>query len=470
MQKKITETTAINGLAHGYQSNLMKVTSGSYLGRLVALVQTSASEIKLSWSDAPTSSWSAPQTIVSDAANETFDCRMDSQNNILLVYSNGTTNYLTFRKLSFESGQWSVGEPVVVFNVSPGFDPSLCIDSEGTLWMSWSRFISPVRRINVKSSVDGGATWGAGPEDSGDEIKGTILFGWSRVVIDHNFVHVIYNDQVTATSIRSRPLAGGDWSAACNIATGSGFDRHFDAAVSADGRLGVVFNNGELLYREFDGSVWQAPVTIDTCAGSSTQLAFEQNVPVITYLSLFTGSQMIARCSNRRTGSFSSPAVLDSRARPFDSVALYEAASDSYEGKSVAAEDAITADIYHSESGRLLKEAGDSVYLGMDDRFRLCRFLLSTPGSGGAVQFSYWEGSAWQTFTPAGGTSDFSSGTVDLLFWTDYHSIPANWQKTTVNASSRFWVKIEVTSAFSAGPVGSQVTAVSQLSWLILRR
>jgi len=470
MQKKITETTAATGLGHGYQSSLMRVVSGPYLGRLVAVMQTAPGEIKLSWSDAPSSSWSAPQAVVTDAANETFDCRMDELNNILLVYTDGSTGHLTFRKLSYDSGQWTTGSPVVIFNGNPGFDPSLALDSEGTLWVSWSRFLSPVRRFNVKSSVDGGATWGSGPEDSGDEVKGTVLLGWSLLVTDQNNVSVIYVDQDNAISFRSRPLTGGGWSEAYNVTTGSGFDRNFDAALSADGRLGVVFNNGGLLYREYDGSVWQAPVTIDTDPGYSPQLAFEQNIPVITYLSLFTGSQMLARCSNRRTGSFSTPVILDDRARSFDSVVLYEVSSDNFQNLTTAAENSVTADLYHADSGRLLSDVGDAVYLGMDNRFRLCRFLLSTPGAGGTVELSYWDGSAWQTFTPVGGTSDFSTATVDLLFWTDFYSIPANWQKGTIDGKSRFWLKIEVTSAFSTGPVGSQVTAVSELSWLKLRR
>ena len=100
MQKKITETTAAYGSAHGYQTSLMRGTYGPNPGRLVAVVHAAPGKIKLCWSGAPASSWSAPQTIVSGAANETFDCRMDDQNNILLVYTDGSTNYLTFLKLN----------------------------------------------------------------------------------------------------------------------------------------------------------------------------------------------------------------------------------------------------------------------------------------------------------------------------------------------------------------------------------
>lgn len=469
MQKKIAESSAAYPLGHGYQTNLMRVSSGPYLGRLVALMNVDG-VLKLSWSDSPATTWSAPQTVVADIGNESFDCRMDEQDNILLIYCDSPTEYLTFMKLTYSSGQWTAGTPVPVFNVSPGFDPSLAVDPEGTYWVSFSRFISPARRITVKSSVDGGATWGTGPDDSGDEIKGTILFGWSQTVVDSHSVHVIFHDQDNAMSIRSRALSGGDWSEPFNIAIGSGFGRHFHAAVASNGRLGVVFNNGGLCYREFNGSDWQSPVTIDEDPAYSPQLGFEENTPVVSYLSLFAESQFIARCSNRRTGSFSTPVVLDKRSKPFDSVILYEAVSDTYEIATAVAESKTTSDLFHSVSGRLLKNGSDALYLGMEDRFRLCRFLLSAPGAGGALEFSYWDGATWQTFTPANGTLDLSSATSDVLFWADYYSVPVDWQKVAVDGDSRFWVRIEVTSAFATGPIGSQATSVPPLSWLILRR
>jgi hypothetical protein len=290
------------------------------------------------------------------------------------------------------------------------------------------------------------------------------------VTIDNNSIHVIYNDQDTRLSIRSRPLTGGSWSSEYNIATGSGFDRHFDAGVGADGRLGVVFNNGDLYYREYDGNNWWAQVVLDSQVSVSPQLLFSYNIPVVVFGRLFQGGQTVAKYTDRKTGTFSTPTTLDRRAKPFDAVILYDASSDSYEDLATQAESSTAADIYHSVSSALLKDTGDIIYLGMDAAFRSARLWLSTTGVGGTVIYSYWDGANWNAFTPANGNSDLSAGTVDLLFWTDYVSIPLDWQKRLINNQSRFWLKIEVSSGYATGPIGSQLTAVPETTRMIFRR
>jgi len=115
-------------------------------------------------------------------------------------------------------------------------------------------------------------------------------------------------------------------------------------------------------------------------------------------------------------------------------------------------------------------DSGDTLYLGMNSRFRFARMLLSTTGTGGTIIVSYWDGANWQAFTPANGSSDLTSSTVDLLFWTDYSATPDDWQKRAINSQMRYWVKIEVVSGYTTGPVGSQVSAASETNRLIFRR
>ena len=470
MQKKIADTTVLTGLGNPCQTKLLEVPSGAYAGRRVALLQTSANEIKLTHSDSPASAWTTPQTVASDGADTSFDCKMDSGGDIYVVYSEQSTVYLVARKLTFDTGSWSVGSKVTVYSGSQCYDPSLAIAPDGTLWVSWSRFQSPTRRIHVKSSTDGGTTWGSGPSDSGTQLSNSSTFAWSRVIIDNNSVHVIYNDQDTKMSIRSRALSGGDWSSEYNIATGSSFDQHFDAAVGADGRVGLAYNNDELCYREYDGSNWGAVATLDSQEAVCPQLFFRQNIPAVIFLRLFAGAHTVAMYTERKTGSFSTPATLDNRAKPFDAVILYDASSETYGDLTAEAESSTTGDVQHSESGCLLNNVGDVVYLGMDARFRYARFLLSTPGVGGTVLYSYWDGANWQAFTPSNGASDLTDAAADLLFWTDYGSIPTDWQKCVIDSQSRFWIKIEVSSSYATGPVGSQLSAVSEINRLILRR
>ena len=63
MRKKITTTTAANPLALSQGKKLFMIKSGRYSGRLIMLMQTSATEIKYSYADRPYTTWSTPAAI-----------------------------------------------------------------------------------------------------------------------------------------------------------------------------------------------------------------------------------------------------------------------------------------------------------------------------------------------------------------------------------------------------------------------
>jgi len=470
MLKKITESTAMRPLGNPFGQKLLEVVSGEYSRRLVALIQTSASELKLTFADPPYVSWSNLQMIVSDAYNGNFDCVMEPDGNIHLAYSETSTNYLVTRKLTFSGGSWSVGSKVTAFNGSQCFDPSIAIEPSGTLWLSFAKFSTPTRSIQIKSSTDSGATWGSGAGDPGTELVGISMSAYAKTLIGPNDIYVVYTEGGQLIAMRSRPISGGSWTSAYTIATGSSFTNNFDAAINSDGVLAVVYDNLGVYYREYDGSNWGTIVNINETPANSPQVFFRQNVPVVTYLSSFQGMQMVMKYSVRKTGTFTEPTALDSRAKPFDSVILYDVSSGTYEDLTTEAESGVTADVYHSDSGALIKDTGDCAYLGMDAPFRYVHFFLSTAGSGGTVNYSYWDGTGWKALTPASGVSHLDAADVPVLLWDDYLGVPEDWQKYQVNSVNRFWIKIEVVSSYTTGPVGTQISAVSEISRIIFRR
>jgi len=234
--------------------------------------------------------------------------------------------------------------------------------------------------------------------------------------------------------------------------------------------LAVVFDQSALKYREFDGVSWGPVVDLDDDEGLSPQLLFSDNVPVIVYLSETASDQMLLRYTSRKTGSFSPPEPLDAAAKQFDSAILYDASSCSYAVLTDAAGGSATADVYHPLSGTLIKQDSDAVFLGMDQKFRYVKLLLSTAGSGGTVSYSYWDGSNWRAFTPVSGDFNLDATDYDLLLWQDYFSMPGDWQKKAINDDTRFWVMIRAVSPFATGPVGSQITAISDLRAVSVRR
>ncbi|MFZ5981519.1 MAG: sialidase family protein [Candidatus Zixiibacteriota bacterium] len=470
MKKKLMETTAYDPLGCSSGHRLFKIATGQYSGRLGAVVQTAPETVRLTYADPPYLSWSTPVTLAGDCRDTACDCLMDGDGNLFLAYSENTSGYLIIKKLTFSGGSWTVGAAVTVYSGYSVYSPSLALEPDGRLWVSYSRYVAPNKQVFVKYSDDGGSSWGSGEADPGDQISTGALTAFSRVVVGLNSIHVIYTLAGTQLSVRSLPLAGGSWSESYNIATGQGFVSNFDAAVGPDGLLAVVFGHEKLEYREFDGNNWGAVVTLDNEAQTSPQIFFRNQIPVIVFLSGWVGSQRLIKYTDRQTGSFSSPAILTGNARPFDGVLLYEQGSASYADKTAAAENSTTADLYHPDSGCLLKNPGDRLYLGMANKFRYVEFILATAGIGGTVSYCYWDGANWKAFTPAGGNSYLDAANIPLLLWTDNFSIPADWQKLTIESGNLFWVKIEVTSGYATGAVGTQITAISELETVIFRR
>lgn len=471
MQKKITESSATYPVGLPPSRKLLKVPSGPYRGRLVAVAHTASGDIEYSWADRPYSTWSTPVTIASDAADQPCECLMDTNGNIHLVYSEITTKYLVTKKLSFSGGSWSIGSKVAVYNVNESFNPSVAIEDDGKLWVSWSRKTSSDYYLHAKASTDAGATWGSGPTDGGDVLTGAVTELYSKVVIGTSDIFVVYSHGGSTLSVRSRPIVSGSWTSAVDLASSaSDFDEHFDVAVSDNGLLAVVYDQAALKYREFDGAVWSAVVDLDASEGNSPQLLFNANVPVVVYLSQYATGQEQLMYTSRETGSFATPEPLDRGAGAFDEVLVYDMVAASYNDLTAAAASGTVADVYHSSSSTLLKALGDTVYLGMDRRFRYLRILLSTVGVGGVLTYSYWDGTAWVAFTPAGGAYSFDASDRELLLWNDYDSTPGGWQKEALEADERYWVRIQVSTAFSTGPVGSQITSISNLGAVIVRR
>lgn len=473
MQKKLAETTSFPGTGIGgvVGHKLFRVASGPFAGRQAALFKVSPGELKLAFADAPYLAWSTPVTVATDCADGNFDAAMDLAGNLYVVYPEVTTWYPASRTLTFAAGAWSVGNKVIVYNGAQGYDPSLAIESSGKLWVAWCRLTTPNRYVQVKESSDGGASWGSGPADAGQTLSGGALQQVAKVLVGTNDLFVVYAAVNAGIAIRSLPLAGGSWTSEYWIASGvSGFGEHLDAAVGPDGRLAVVFNDSQFRYREFDGSNWGALVTLDAVPQYSPQVLFRDSTPVVIHASGFAGSQSLFRFTERRNGVFTAPEPLDPRAGLFDSVLLYHQESGSYANLTAAAASANAGDLLHPSSGCLLKGVGDALYRGMSRPFRYAELLLATTGAGGAISFSYWDGNHWVGFTPASGLSYLDAYDVRLLLFADYGSLPGDWQERTVNGVRRFWIRIETTSAFVTGPVGSQLSAISSIQRLIVRR
>ena len=469
MRKKLFQTSASYPLGISSSKNLFKIENGEYIGRQVMVVQTSPQIIKLTYADKPYNSWATAVSFITDSADLPCDTVMDSLGNLYVIYTNSSNN-LIFVKLTFTDGSWSAGSPVTVYNANEAKFPSIVIESTGKLWVGWTKVDTGTRFLCVKSSTDDGANWGSGPADDGDVISTGASSVYSKLVLGINDLYAIWVDSVLSISMKSYPLSGGNWSTKQLIGSGSELDSNFDVALSQDGKLGVVFDDNKLYYREYDSANWSALVTIDTDEGFLPQLFYKENVPYVIYTVFDSSEEYQLKYVSRKSGMFSTPVALDDASKKIDAVILYDTNSSTYADLTSEAASVTIADIFHSASNSLLENEGDILYLGMNKQFRYLYVNLFTSGVGGTVNYSYWDGSNWRAFTPASGNFNFDSSEKKLLLWDDYLSLPQDWQKSIVNSADYFWIKITATTNYSTPPIGSKITSITDIHALTVRR
>lgn len=468
MQDHLTNSSAAYKAGISPGKRIFKVASGQYAGRMVILMQISSSEIKLSNADYPYTEWSELANIVNASADYPFDAVMDDDGNIFLVYTLGSNNDLVFLKLTFAYGVWSTGSMHTIYNGDDNYFPSIIIQPPARLWVSWSRHSSGQYYINAKHSDDWGENWGTGPSSYGYELSSGASSAYSKLIMLGSYIYAIYTLGGTKLSYRRKHTNVSTWDDEIDISTGTGYDHNFDAAVSDDSRLGVVFDDSKVRYREFDGDKWSGIADVDDDGGDFPQIRYFNNCPYITYLSSFGSGQKRLVYSRRLGQTFSDPENLDQRKSTFEKVLCYNSVVAGYSDLTTAAGDSTAGDVYHPDSSVLFKEDGDVLYLGMSGKYHYLKIILSTAGSGGEVSWQYYNGRDWISFEPQGGSYNFNSLDKELLLWDDYSSIPPDWQKYTIENSNLFWVRIVVASSFDTGPVGTQITALSNVEAIVL--
>lgn len=470
MLKKITTTTSAGSFGSPPGKKIFKIESGEYANRMIVILKTSNSEIKFATADKPYTAWSAMTTIVNDAEIAPFDAVIDSAGNVHLVYIEQTTKYLVTVKLTYANGTWTVGSKVYIYNGAQTNYPSVAIDSSGELWVAYIKIVTGNFDLYIKNSSDSGATWTAGATSDGTLLKAAASNVAPKVLPSADYLYVVYSLDWSDIKLRAKPSGGSTWGSEFTVASGASLDEHFDAAITPEGLLGIVFDDNAIKYREYDGSNWGSVIVIDASGGEFPQLVFQNNIPIIYYLSAYNSDQIDIKYSHRATGTFSAPQTLSSNRTLFEKLLLYNYSAASYEDLTSAAGNATPADIVHSQNGKFLSQAGDVAYLGLASKFRFIKFLLSTAGAGGVVTYNYWDGSNWVAFTPDNGAFNLDFADYDLLLWDDLNSIPLDWQKSIINGNNLFWIKVETTADFSTAPIGSQITAISDIEAVNIRR
>jgi len=463
MHRFIANSTAAGPFGLSTGSKCLKVASGQYNGRVAVIFASAPSTLALVWADPPYNNFSTPVNIVTDASNQPFAAYIGSSGDIYVAYTIGGSNNLGFVKLTFSGGSWTVGSPVVVFDGGGAFYPSIYKLSVGHLWITYTRLSGGSYYVCAKVSGNDGASWGV-VSSPGDTLTAGAPLAYSQIVEAGVYQYVIYNDGGGKIGCRSKLNIAAIWNSEVVLATGTGYNEHLAAATNSDGRIAMVYaSSAGLKFREYSGSSWSGEIEVDANECKWPIVSYQGGVPYVLFTRSYGINQNLVLFSKKAENIFSGPEPLDVRAAYLSKLILYSSQSGSYQDKSGQASSSATADVFHSGSGALLHHAGDTVYFGVEKPFSHLHFILSTAGTGGEVIWKYWDGSAWKAFTPASGGWNFTSTDQDILLWSDFYSIPGDWQKKEVSGNSLFWIAASVSSPFTVSPIGTQITAVSNL-------
>jgi hypothetical protein len=463
MNKFIANSTADSPLGIPPGRKCLIVPSGQYAGRVAILYAASPSNIKLVSADPPFANFSSPSDVVTDSADTPFDAHMNSDGDIYVAYIETSTNDLKFVKLTFDGGTWLVGAPATVYDGGDSSYPCICKLSAGRLWIAYTRLSGVDYYISAKVSTDDGETWTAA-SDPGDTLTSGDDSAYCKMVERNQYQYVFYSEGGDRIACRSKAISAVIWGSEVVLASEGGYDENFTAAVSPDGRIGVAYVSATgLKFREYNGSYWSGEATLDNNTVVWPVVSYQGGEAYVLYARSRGSNMNQAFYTKKENDSFSSPEPLDTRKADLKKLLLYNASAGSYEDKTNEAASSDMADVFHSASSALLLAIDDALFIGIDEPFNYLHLLLSTTGAGGEVNWKYWDGQKWKAFTPVSGTWHFTAAEHDLLLWSDFDSIPDDWQKKTISESSCYWIVATVMSAFTTAPVGSRINAISNL-------
>ncbi|MBD3233468.1 MAG: hypothetical protein GF315_07055 [candidate division Zixibacteria bacterium] len=473
MHKFIDTSTAFytTGISPG--EKLFRVKSGIYSNRIVAVYSDSANTIVYCHADPPYNEWSDPATITDTSANQPCTAYMDEDGNIHLLFTATSSHDLKYLRLTFNAGDWTVGTIRTVCSAGDNYYPSIVREEDGDLWAAWCYFDSDSSEysIRVKKSVDNGVTWGSGPSDIGTALSSvSVTAGYVAISIVGSQIHAIYCANRNSLNHRQSPLSEESWSDEHLIYNSSQIDDKFSVATSRDNKIGVAFIAPTVpgaCFKEFDGQNWSGLYVAEYQDNYYPALHYFENTPYIFYTRNIGDNQYAIKYCYLNEGVLTDTDYLFEGMKPFDTVFVYDdSAGNKFYDRTSEAENTAAADIYHPNSSALVQSTGDMLYVGMDSPFFYIHFILSTVGSGGTVNYAYWNGANWETFVPYSGAYHLNSSPANVLLGPDLNSVPLNWQKCTVNEIGKFWVRIKVTSTFSTPPVGSQITAIPESQYI----
>ncbi len=471
MQSLIDSSSAFFGAGSAAARRQFKLRAGPYNGRKLVVYQSDAATIKCCYADAPYKNWLEPQNIANNSADYPCSGCIDSDGNVYVVYTVQGTLNLAFRKLTFNSGNWTIGAEVIVYNDKANYSATIARDSTGRLHICWTCFDSAtgVYTIRHKRSTSDGDSWGSGPGDPGTALGESSSAAYSVTAYAAPYLYCHYN--LNGTQLIARRMIDGAsiWEDAVAIHTGVYLNDRLCSCVSESQSLvGVAFEaNYKLWYAECDGANWGGVFDIASLSATAPLLQFNGEVPYVTYGVEVGAGQVELRYRCKTGVGFAPEAILAPEISRFAAVYLYDHDGDpQFHNRTLEAASTVAADVLATDSHALVEAVDDALYLGAEAPYGNVNLQLSTAGAGGSVAWEYYSDFGWKSFLPESGACHLEQATQLLRLWPDSAHAPVDWQKCKIESRSYFWIRARVTTAFTTAPVGSQITPCGEIAYI----
>src|SRR3989338_8873994 len=298
-------------------------------------------------------------------------------------------------------------------------------------------------------------------------------------------IGVIWNDQGTSGDLLWRFRADADgltsWNSAVTISTTYSVTAATFAAVGdTSGNIYLTANDFTTVYFNYwNGTVWSSITTVASSVagndvfasvatdGTNAWVFYGETTGLSAGLG---GAQGRALVYKKGVPPFtasefdSSSTAVVSQHGTFNKVWLYDASADTYEDETTDAGNTTNADVAHSSSSTILKDAGDIAYFGKTAKFDSISWDLSTNGVSCEITWEYYNGSSWMALTDFISIDDHdldADGEISFIPHSDWATVAVNGEGT-----SYYYVRVRVTAgnACSTGPIGVQMAAIPLIS------
>ena len=427
--------------------------------------------------------WTCGGQLSSDTSNLMYaDARVDSSDNIYVVYSmatttGGTAKDVFYRKLTKGVGAtWTLESAQTVLDGTStvGYHYAT-VELQGTtrLWLATRYYDGTNYQVSVYYSdgLTASPTWtqSVGTLDTAGTNAG---YHYPTIVRFTSYIGIIYNDQVTSGDMKWRYRTDSDgltsWNTEATITTVTAINTSvFSVIADTSGNIYLTVGDGVNRYfTYYNGSSWSSAVNISS-AGSSFSSVVTDGTNVWLFYGETTGLSSGLSGSRKLVYKKGVPPFT---ASDFDATATLVNSNhtvfDKYWSYVSSAYTDDTADAGNTTSAdtQMVTGVGDIAYFGKTAKFDAISWDVSTSGdSGGRIAWEYWNGSSWMQLI------DFHGVSNSMFTGDGYISFipPSDWTTTQINGegTAYYYVRARVTTAYSTSPVGVQMAAIPQINW-----